>query len=47
MYVYFGLQISFSGLVFPSLLIAYAGQGAYLRKFPEDVADTFYKSLPG
>jgi hypothetical protein len=23
------------------------GQAAYLRKFPEDVGDTFYKSLPG
>jgi hypothetical protein len=23
------------------------GQAAYLRKFPENVADTFFKSIPG
>jgi len=23
------------------------GQAAYLRKFPENVVDTFYKSIPG
>ncbi|EEF49860.1 potassium transporter 5 [Ricinus communis] len=41
------IQISFSGVVFPALLCAYAGQAAYLTKFPEDVSDTFYKSIPG
>ncbi|KAF6134609.1 hypothetical protein GIB67_025724 [Kingdonia uniflora] len=40
------IQISFSGVVFPSLLCAYIGQAAYLTKFPEHVADTFYKSIP-
>ncbi|XP_050220922.1 potassium transporter 5 [Mercurialis annua] len=40
------IQISFSGLVFPGLLFAYAGQAAYLSKFPDDVSDTFYKSVP-
>ncbi|KAF6134027.1 hypothetical protein GIB67_038318 [Kingdonia uniflora] len=40
------VQISFSGVVFPSLLCAYIGQAAYLTKFPENVADTFYKSIP-
>ncbi|CAI0463738.1 unnamed protein product [Linum tenue] len=41
------VQISFSGLVFPAITTAYIGQAAYLSKFPEDVADTFYKSIPG
>ncbi|KAJ0046294.1 hypothetical protein Pint_05573 [Pistacia integerrima] len=40
------IQMSFSGIVFPALLTAYIGQAAYLRKFPEDVLDTFYKSCP-
>ncbi|KAL7135253.1 hypothetical protein ABFS83_11G081100 [Erythranthe nasuta] len=41
------VQISFSGIVFPSLLAAYIGQAAYLTKFPENVAHTFYDSIPG
>ncbi|XP_051122488.1 potassium transporter 5 [Andrographis paniculata] len=40
------VQISFSGIVFPSLLAAYIGQAAYLTKFPEHVKDTFYDSIP-
>ncbi|KAL3609590.1 hypothetical protein D5086_000610 [Populus alba] len=40
------IQISFSSIVFPALLAAYAGQAAYLSKFPNDVSDTFYKSVP-
>ncbi|KAJ8645985.1 hypothetical protein MRB53_007733 [Persea americana] len=41
------LQISFTGLTFPSILCAYFGQTAYLSKFPDDVGNTFYKSIPG
>ncbi|KAF9606999.1 hypothetical protein IFM89_030418 [Coptis chinensis] len=41
------IQISFSCIVFPSLICAYSGQAAYLTKFPDHVADTFYKSIPG
>ncbi|KAL0364420.1 UNVERIFIED_CONTAM: Potassium transporter 5 [Sesamum angustifolium] len=41
------VQISFSGIVFPSLLVAYTGQAAYLSKFPDHVANTFYDSIPG
>ncbi|KAF3676538.1 Potassium transporter 5 [Capsicum annuum] len=41
------IQISFSCLVFPALLSAYSGQAAYLSKFPENVSNTFYDSLPG
>ncbi|KAL5733828.1 hypothetical protein ACOSP7_031689 [Xanthoceras sorbifolium] len=40
------IQMSFTGIVFPALLTAYCGQAAYLRKFPEEVEDTFYKSIP-
>ncbi|XP_055802588.1 potassium transporter 5-like [Solanum dulcamara] len=40
------IQISFSCLVFPALLSAYSGQAAYLSKFPENVANTFYDSVP-
>ncbi|CAN4097072.1 unnamed protein product [Withania somnifera] len=41
------IQISFSCLVFPALLSAYSGQAAYLSKFPENVGNTFYDSIPG
>ncbi|TVU14690.1 hypothetical protein EJB05_38174, partial [Eragrostis curvula] len=40
------VQISFSGILFPSVALCYIGQAAYLRKFPENVADTFYRSIP-
>ncbi|XP_077226973.1 potassium transporter 5-like [Tasmannia lanceolata] len=40
------VQISFTTIVLPSLLCAYTGQAAFLTKFPEHVADTFYKSTP-
>ncbi|VAH68288.1 unnamed protein product [Triticum turgidum subsp. durum] len=41
------VQIGFSAVLLPSVLLAYMGQAAYLRIHPEDVADTFYKSIPG
>uniref|UniRef100_A0ACD5UAI3 Uncharacterized protein n=1 Tax=Avena sativa TaxID=4498 RepID=A0ACD5UAI3_AVESA len=40
------IQLSFNGILFPSVALCYIGQAAYLRKFPNDVADTFYKSIP-
>ncbi|OMO72817.1 potassium transporter [Corchorus olitorius] len=40
------IQMSFSGVALPALLIVYSGQAAYLTKFPGDVGDTFYKSVP-
>ncbi|KAL7241649.1 hypothetical protein ACSBR1_014282 [Camellia fascicularis] len=40
------VQISCSGIVFPTLLAAYSGQSAYLVKFPGDVGNTFYASIP-
>ncbi|PIN01828.1 hypothetical protein CDL12_25661 [Handroanthus impetiginosus] len=41
------VQLSFSGIVFPSILLAYIGQAAYLSKFPDHVGNTFYDSIPG
>ncbi|PHT78049.1 hypothetical protein T459_16101 [Capsicum annuum] len=33
-------------VTYPALILAYLGQGAFLRKHIDDVSDTFYKSLP-
>ncbi|GMH06547.1 hypothetical protein Nepgr_008387 [Nepenthes gracilis] len=41
------VQISFSTMVFPAILAAYIGQGAYLTRYPGDVSNTFYASIPG
>uniref|UniRef100_A0A0D9VGG0 Potassium transporter n=1 Tax=Leersia perrieri TaxID=77586 RepID=A0A0D9VGG0_9ORYZ len=41
------IQLSFTCVLFPSVALCYMGQAAYLRKFPQDVSDTFYKSIPG
>ncbi|CAJ1976076.1 unnamed protein product [Sphenostylis stenocarpa] len=40
------IQISFSCITFPAIVTAYVGQAAYLRKFPENVSNTFYDSIP-
>ncbi|GLJ23292.1 hypothetical protein SUGI_0440650 [Cryptomeria japonica] len=40
------IQIAFSFLVYPALILAYSGQAAYLIKNKEDVENVFYKSLP-
>ncbi|KAK6915454.1 Potassium transporter [Dillenia turbinata] len=40
------IQISSCSLVFPSMIIAYIGQGSYLRKYPVNVPNTFYASVP-
>ncbi|GLU10255.1 hypothetical protein SLE2022_270740 [Rubroshorea leprosula] len=41
------IQISTYFLVYPALILAYAGQCSYLRKHPDDVTEAFYKSIPG
>ncbi|KAJ8633549.1 hypothetical protein MRB53_026885 [Persea americana] len=41
------IQISACCVVFPSIVLAYTGQAAYLRKHSLDTADAFYKSVPG
>ncbi|KAK4780038.1 hypothetical protein SAY87_016144 [Trapa incisa] len=40
------IQISFSCITFPAIITAYVGQAAFLTKHPDEVADTFYKSIP-
>ncbi|KAI0495623.1 hypothetical protein KFK09_021926 [Dendrobium nobile] len=40
------LRIAFSALVFPSLLLAYMGEAAFLSKHKEDSQMSFYRSIP-
>ncbi|XP_068656162.1 probable potassium transporter 11 [Aristolochia californica] len=40
------VQIAFTVVVFPCLLLAYTGQAAYLMKHKEHTSDAFYRSIP-
>lgn len=40
------VQIAFTLIVFPCLLLAYTGQAAYLVHNTEHVSDAFYRSIP-
>ncbi|KAL8248439.1 hypothetical protein R6Q59_005307 [Mikania micrantha] len=40
------IQIAFSFVVFPCLLLAYMGQAAYLMKYPDSASRIFYDSIP-
>ncbi|OWM76265.1 hypothetical protein CDL15_Pgr009911 [Punica granatum] len=40
------IQIGFSSITFPTLITAYSDQAAFLTKYPDKVADTFYASIP-
>ncbi|MQM01052.1 hypothetical protein Taro_033801 [Colocasia esculenta] len=40
------IQIAFTVVVFPSLVLAYAGQAAYIIKHKDHVYDAFYRSIP-
>ncbi|XP_041012634.1 potassium transporter 5-like [Juglans microcarpa x Juglans regia] len=40
------IQMSFTCITFPAILASYIGQAAYLTKFPNNVSDTFYDSVP-
>ncbi|BDA46994.1 Potassium transporter 5 [Coccomyxa sp. Obi] len=40
------VQMSFCCIVYPSVLITYLGQAAFLIRNPESVANTFYDSIP-
>uniref|UniRef100_A0A2P2MBB5 Potassium transporter n=3 Tax=Rhizophora mucronata TaxID=61149 RepID=A0A2P2MBB5_RHIMU len=40
------IQIAFTAVVFPCLLLAYSGQAAYLMKHTDHVVDAFYRSIP-
>ncbi|XP_047337151.1 potassium transporter 5-like [Impatiens glandulifera] len=41
------IQISMCSVVYPAILLSYTGQASYLRKNSENVANVFFKSLPG
>ncbi|KAJ7521789.1 hypothetical protein O6H91_19G067900 [Diphasiastrum complanatum] len=40
------IQLAFSTMVYPSVIVTYAGQTAYLIKHPADHNQAFYKFLP-
>ena len=40
------IQVAFTAVVYPCLLVGYMGQAAYLSKNPGDVGQSFYKSIP-
>lgn len=40
------LQIAFTSVVFPCLLLQYLGQAAYLIHHQDDVTEAFYRSIP-
>ncbi|XP_044496597.1 potassium transporter 11-like [Mangifera indica] len=40
------VQLAFTVVVFPCLLLAYSGQAAYLLKHQDHVVDVFYRSIP-
>lgn len=40
------VQLSFCAIVYPSVVITYLGQAAYLYQNPDHVPDTFYDSIP-
>ncbi|KAG6694999.1 hypothetical protein I3842_09G074800 [Carya illinoinensis] len=40
------IQIAFTVIVFPCLLLSYSGQAAYLLKNPDNVVGAFYHSIP-
>ncbi|XP_026455756.1 potassium transporter 5-like [Papaver somniferum] len=41
------IQISMCAVTYPSLVLAYIGQASYLRQHNDQVANTFYESIPG
>ncbi|KAL5198334.1 hypothetical protein ABZP36_001846 [Zizania latifolia] len=40
------IQLSFGFGLVPAVLLAYSGQAAFLRRYPDQVADAFYGSTP-
>ncbi|KAG0451584.1 hypothetical protein HPP92_026355 [Vanilla planifolia] len=41
------LRMAFATLVYPSLVIAYLGEAAYISKHKENLQTSFYRSIPG
>lgn len=40
------MQLSCFGLLYPCIILTYFGQTAYLLHHPENVSQTYFKSLP-
>lgn len=40
------IQLAFSSLVYPALILTYGGQGAFLIKHPDKISTAFYSSVP-
>ncbi|KAJ8543121.1 hypothetical protein K7X08_005644 [Anisodus acutangulus] len=40
------IQLAFSFVVYPSLVLSYAGETAYLVRYPENINNAYYSSLP-
>lgn len=40
------MKLGFSFVVYPSLILTYAGETAYLVKHPENIMDAYYSSVP-
>ncbi|KAH6760526.1 hypothetical protein C2S52_008990 [Perilla frutescens var. hirtella] len=40
------IQLGFGLVVYPSLILTYAGETAYLVKHPENITDAYYSSVP-
>ncbi|CAI9117926.1 OLC1v1019418C1 [Oldenlandia corymbosa var. corymbosa] len=40
------IQWAYSFIVYPSLILAYAGETAYLIRYPENITNAYYSSLP-
>ncbi|KAG0501705.1 hypothetical protein HPP92_001777 [Vanilla planifolia] len=41
-----GIQLSYSFVVYPALILAYSGEAAYLIKNPDKISTAFYSSVP-
>lgn len=42
----FFFQFAFCSMVYPALILAYAGEAAYLIKHPDQLSTAFYSSVP-
>ncbi|KAL6972041.1 Potassium transporter [Sarracenia purpurea var. burkii] len=40
------IQLAFVYFVYPSMVITYAGEAAYLTKYPDQIGNAFYNSIP-
>ena len=45
--LFFTRQIAFMVVVYPSLVLAYMGEAAYLTQHRKDLQSSFYKAIPG